>query len=112
MTEEKNEKPLTLDDLADYGQNVLLPAINRRFDGHGRRFDEHERRFDNIMQRFDRVDQQFEEVKEEIREKFDRVLEGEDKLMKRIEDNEIEQRVHIQSNMTANGTSWMTRRGE
>jgi len=94
MKENNEKKPLTLEDLADYSQKVLLPAINQRFEKVDQCFDENDRRFDKILHRFDKVDEQFVEVKKEIGEKFDRVLEGEDRLMKRIVDNEIEQGAH------------------
>ncbi len=69
MTTQK-QKPLTLNDLAKYNQEVLFPALDDKFA---------------------KIDGRFNKVEEEIKEKFGKVLTGQDKILKGIEDLKSEQ---------------------
>lgn len=62
------QKPLTLDDLVRYNQEVLFPAL----------------------------DDKFAKIDGEIKEKFDKVLTGQDKILKSIEDLSSENTADIE----------------
>jgi len=61
--EDKNHKPLTLDTLANYSQQVLLPAMDERF---------------VVKQEFNQFKQEFNQFKNEN-------LTGQDTILKRLE---------------------------
>ena len=68
--EDKNQKPLTLDMLADYSQQVLLPAMDERF---------------VAKQDFNQFKQDFNQLKDDFNEFKDENLTGQDTILKKLE---------------------------
>ncbi len=102
-----SQKPLTLNGLIKYNQEVLFPMLDNkfskidnrlakaddrfakiddRFDKIDNRFAIIDNRFAIIDNRFAKIDDRFDKIEGEIQEKFDKVLTGQDKILKIIED--------------------------
>ncbi|MBI2041949.1 MAG: hypothetical protein HYT20_02945 [Candidatus Nealsonbacteria bacterium] len=73
MPKNKIKKPLTLDELAEYNQEVLFPALEERF------------ATKNDLR------QMKEEIKEETRDGVEKLLIKADKILKKMDDKETEE---------------------
>jgi len=89
MRNKKEEKPLTLSDLAQYTQKILLPAIEKRLEGFVTKKDAEKfaSKADLTIMELDLR----EEIKncvtrEEFNERFDQVMTSLDKVIKNQED--------------------------
>lgn len=103
--QKSNQKPLTLDGLVKYNQEVLFPAlddkfakidgrfdkaddkfakIDGRFDKADDRFAKIDDKFVKVNERFNKIDARFDKVDEEIEEKFDKIMVGQDKILNEL----------------------------
>lgn len=75
--QKSNQKPLTLDGLVKYNQEVLFPALDDKF----AKIDD---KFVKVNERFNKIDARFDKVDEEIEEKFDKIMVGQDKILNEL----------------------------
>lgn len=81
--QKSNQKPLTLDGLVKYNQEVLFPALDDKF----AKIDD---KFVKVNERFNKIDARFDKVDEEIEEKFDKIMLGQDKILNELVDLKAE----------------------
>ena len=74
---QKNSKPLTLETLATYNQEVLFPALEERFVTKNE-FQKHRNEFQEHRNEFQDLKKEFEEFKDET-------LTNEDKILKKLD---------------------------
>lgn len=86
-----NQKPLTLDELVKYNQEILFPALDDKFARIDDKFVKIDDKFVKVSERFNKIDARFDKVDKEIEEKFDKIMTGQDKILKGIDDLKSEQ---------------------
>lgn len=88
--QKSNQKPLTLDGLVKYNQEVLFPALDDKFAKIDGRFVKIDDKFVKVNERFNKIDARFDKVDEEIEEKFDKIMLGQDKILNELVDLKAE----------------------
>lgn len=73
-----NQKPLTLEALIAYNQEILFPALDERFDKVDKKIDGLEIRIDGLNKRVDKFEKEFKNFK-------NKSLTNQDKMLKKLD---------------------------
>ena len=89
--EQENQKPLTLDDLAKYNQEVLIPAMEevfvtkKEFSGLGKKVDRIDNKVDALDNKVDGLESKLDNLESEFQNFKNESLTNQDAILKKLD---------------------------